>query len=267
MKVKLPFLFIAIIALSANVFAQSPEIKPQPKPEAQAPDAKAAPTAVTAKLPAAKEIIDRYVQAIGGREANEKIKTRVSKGTIELAPMGVKGTIESYAAAPDKSYTKLTLAGLGDIIEAFDGTTAWTINPLQGNRDKAGVELLQTKLISNFYREINLDKLYPQMEVKGVEKVGDREAYVVVGTPVGLDPQTFYFDKETGFLLRADSVTVTPEGKTPIKSFFEDVRTVDGVKTPFKVRAVTPQFEIITVLTEVKNDAPVDEKIFSKPAK
>lgn len=266
MKLKLPLLFIAIITISAAVFAQQPEIKPQPKPEAKTPEA-AAGTPAPAKLPAAKEIIDRYVQAIGGRAANEKFKTRASKGTIELAPMGVKGTIESYAAAPDKIYTKLTLAGLGDIIDAYDGTTAWVVNPLQGNRDKAGAELLQTKLMSTFHRDVNLDKLYPQMEVKGVEKVGDREAYVVVATPVGLDPQTFYFDKENGYLLRSDSVTVSPEGKTPIKSYFDDFRTVDGVKIPFKVRAVTPQFEIVTVLTEIKNDAAVDEKIFSKPAK
>ena len=261
MKLKLPFLLIALVALSAGVFAQPPESKPPTKES----DAKAAAT--PAKLPAAKEIIDRYVQSIGGREAHEKIKTRVSKGTVEFAPMGIKGTIESYAAAPDKSYTKMSLVGLGDLVDVFDGTTGWLINPLQGNRDKSGTELLQSKLLSNFHRDVNLDKLYPQMEVKGVEKVGDREAYVVVATPAGLEPQTFYFDKENGSLLRSDLTNVMPEGRIPVRWFYEDVRTIDGVKMPFKWRAVTPQVEIVTVWTEVKNNAAIDEKLFVKPGK
>ncbi len=257
MKLKTTIFLTILFIAATSVFAQQPP--PPPKAAETKP-------ATDVKLPSANEIIDRYVKAIGGREANEKIKTRVTKGTIELAPMGVKGTTESFAAAPDKSYTKLSLTGLGDIIESYDGLVAWTINPLQGNRDKSGVELLQTKLASNFHREINLDKLYSNLTVKGTEKVGDREAYVVVGTPAGLEPQTFYFDVQNGHLLREDSTLVTPEGKTPIKTFYEDVRETEGVKTPHKMRVVTPQFEIITVVTEVKNNAPVDDKIFSKPA-
>ncbi len=131
----------------------------------------------------------------------------------------------------------MNLQGLGEIIEGYDGKTSWTINPLQGNRDKTGEELLQTKLVNNFHREINLDKLYPKIEVKAAEKLGEKDVYVVVATPEGLAPETFYFDKQTGLLLRADGVIVSPEGKMPYQSFYEDVREVDGVKIPFKVRA------------------------------
>lgn len=260
MKLKSALFFTLVFAISATVFGQKTE------PAKPAADTKTDGKSVqTAKLPAIKEVLDKYVTALGGRASNEKIKTRTMKGTIELAPMGIKGTVESHAAAPDKSYTKMNLAGIGEMIESFDGKTSWSINPLQGNRDKTGEELLQTKLVNNFYREINLDKLYTKMEVKGIEKVGDKDAYVVVGTPEGLAPETFYFDKQSGLILRADSILVSPEGKIPTKTFYEDFREVDGVKIPHKIRAVTPQFEIITIVNEIKHGAPIDDAKFAKP--
>ena len=248
-----------ILMLSVNVFGQKTEpVKTENKPMAEKP-------APVVKLPTAKEIIEKYVTAIGGRKANEKFKTRLIKMTVELAPMGIKGAGEVFSAAPDKSYSKVNLAGIGELIDAYDGTTAWTVNPIQGNRDKTGTELAQTKLSSNFYRHINLDKLYPKMEVRGIEKVGDSDAYVVTATPEGLDPETFYFDTKTGLLVRSDSTLVSPEGKMATKAFYEDYREVDGIKMAFKTRSVLPQFEIITTYTEVKNGAAIDDKMFSKP--
>ncbi len=129
--------------------------------------------------------------------------------------------MKAYAAAPNKSYNKTSLAGIGDIIEGFDGQTAWSINPLQGNRDKEGEELAQTKLTYDFYRETNLAKLYPKMELKGTEKVGESDAYVIVGTPVGSPPETFYFDTKSGLLVRQDVTAISPEGKIPIKTFLK----------------------------------------------
>ncbi len=249
-----------ILMISANVFGQKTEpVKTEVKPMAEKP-------AAVVKLPTAKEIVDKYVAAIGGRAANEKFKTRSLKSTVELSPMGIKGTGETYVAAPDKSYSKVNLGGIGEIIEAYDGTTAWSVNPIQGNRDKAGIELAQTKLASNFYRDINLDKLYPKMEVKGIEKVGGSDAYVVTATPDGgLEPETFYFDTKTGLLVRSDSTLVSPEGKMATKVFYEDYRDIDGIKMAFKMHSILPQFEVFSIYTEVKNGALIDDKIFSKP--
>jgi hypothetical protein len=249
--------------MSVGVFGQTTTTV-KPNPVVRTADAK--PT-TAAKLPTVKEVLDKYVAAIGGRAANEKIKTRSMKGTVELAPMGIKGTAESFAAAPGKSYTKMNLAGVGEIIEGFDGTTSWSVNPIQGSREKTGEELLQTKLTSAFNREINLDKHYSKMEVKAADKLGERDVYVVVATPslTGLSPETFYFDKQTGLLLRTDGTIVSPEGKMSYQTFYEDVREIDGVKLPFKTRTVTPQFEIINVVTEVKHNAPIEDAKFARP--
>jgi hypothetical protein len=268
MKLKLTISLTVLFLIAGNAFGQKPvpaKTLPPVKPTETktAVETKSTPSAV--KLPTAQEILAKYVQALGGREANEKIKTRMIKGTIELAPVGIKGTFESYTAAPGKSYTKSNLQGIGESVEGFDGTTAWTLNPIQGNRDKEGEELMQAKLINNFYRETNLEKLYPKMEVKGIEKVGDKDAYVVAATPNGLASETFYFDAKSGLLIRADSTLVSPEGKMPAKTFYEDFREIDGVKLPYKLRLVLPQFEIITAISEIKHGVTIEDSKFAKP--
>lgn len=245
MKLKLTLCLAFVFSVSLNVFGQIATAKTD--------------------LPSAAEILAKYTEAIGGRTANEKIKTRSTKGTLEMSPMGIKGTYENYAAAPDKSYTKINLQGVGEIIDAYDGANAWWVNPIQGNSDEEGEQLIQTKLASVFNREINLDKLYPRITVKGVDKVGDRDVYVLSATPAGTTSETFYFDTQTGLLLRSDAIAVSPEGKSPISTFYDDYREVDGVKLPYKIRVKLPQFEMMTTITEVKQNVPLDDSQFAKP--
>ncbi len=270
MKLKTSILLTILLSISTTVFGQKETVKPKTETKAT----KTKTTTVTkitetktaaVKMPTVPEILAKYVQAIGGKQANEKIKSRMSKGTLEIPAAGIKGTFENYAAAPNKSISKNTLPGIGDIIEGFDGQTAWSVNPLQGNRDKQGEELEQNKLIYNFYRELNLAQLYPKMELKGTEKIGETDAYVVVGTPKVGTPETFYFDTKSGLLVRQDIIAITPEGNTPTKVFFEDFRDVDGVKTPYKIRTILPQFEVVMTTTEVKNNVAVEDAKFIKP--
>lgn len=265
MKLKISVLLTILFSISATVFGQKEIIKPKPVPNLPANVTKLELKTSKAKMPTVAEILAKYVQAIGGKAANEKIKSRTIKGTVELAPMNIKGTFEGFSAAPNKSVTATTLAGIGEIIEGFDGTTAWSVNPISGNRDKQGEELAQTKIIYNFYRDTNLDKIYPKLELKGVEKVGASDAYVVVGTAGNLPPETFYFDTKSGLLVRQDIILVTPEGNTLTKTFFEDFRDVDGVKLSFKTRSILPQFEVITTFSEIKHNAAVADAKFAKP--
>ncbi|MCC6326961.1 MAG: hypothetical protein IT174_00490 [Acidobacteria bacterium] len=217
------------------------------------------------KPPSVNEILDKYVKALGGPAAIQAIKSRSVKGTLDLVPMNLKGTFESYAAPEAKAFSKLTIAGIGDLLEGTDGKTAWAINPIQGSRERTGAELLQAKLLNDFYRDINLAKLFPKMELTGTANVGVRNAYVVIASAEGLSPETWYFDTETGLMLRSDFTAIAPEGNQPMTVYYEDLRLVDGVKVPFRIRTKTPSFEIILTSTEVKHNLPIDDSKFSRP--
>lgn len=218
-----------------------------------------------AKLPTAKKILEKYVEALGGRKAIEKLKTRTATGTVELLPMNLKGTFESYAAPEWKVYSKVNISGIGDLIEGTDGKTGWAINPIQGSRERAGTELTQAKLINAFYRDIRLAELFPKQEVKGIEKVGDKDAYVVAATAEGLPTETWYFDTKTGLMLRSDVTVISPEGNSAVTFLYEDYRAVDGVFFPFRIRTQTPSFTLVMTYTEIKHGAAIDDSQFAKP--
>ncbi len=92
MKLKISVLLTILFSISATVFGQKETAKPvvetKPKVDVKTPDIKTTPV----KMPTIQEILAKYVQAIGGKEANEKIKSRMIKGTLELMPSGIKGT-------------------------------------------------------------------------------------------------------------------------------------------------------------------------------
>ena len=72
------------------------------------------------------------------------------KGTLTIPANGMTGAVEMYAARPNKSFTKTTVAGIGDIAEGFDGKTAWSMSPMTGPMLATGEELAQKRIRCDF---------------------------------------------------------------------------------------------------------------------
>ena len=106
------------------------------------------------------------------------------------------------------------------------------------------------------------------MRVVGTDKIGDREAYVVAlrGDPNRIT--SFYFDTQTGLLLRELTTTQTMLAPLPEQIDFEDYRDVGGIKLPFTIRSSDPApFDNTTRrFTEIKPNAAVDDSIFNLTA-
>jgi hypothetical protein len=168
---------------------------------AQAP----ARTETASELPDAREIINRHIKAIGGREAILAHKSMHATGTLSVPASGISGPMEIFGAAnPNRVLVKTTVAGIGEIMEGFDGSHAWSMSPMTGPMLKVGKELTQTKLDADFYSELRDPKTYP--DVKTIEKTtfDGRPCYKVSIKRVdGVEDMDFY-DVATG--LRAGSI-------------------------------------------------------------
>jgi zinc protease len=245
-------LLATVITAAALAQAGSQQPATNPKPEAA--------------LPSADQIIEKYVQAIGGKAAIEKQTSRVSKGTFELPALGASGTAEVYEKAPNKTAAIINIAGFGLVQEGFDGKVAWSQDPQSGLREKSGLELAAAKLDAEFYKPIRVKQLYPKLVVKGKDKVGDAEVYVVEATPAEGSAETWYFETQSGLMVRQDAEREGPQGKQPIQVFLSNYKEVDGVKLPFTVHQVTPAFSIDIKIEEVKHNVAIDDAKFTKPA-
>lgn len=230
--------------------------------QAQAP----APAKADEAAPTIDQILDKYVAALGGKAAIEKVSSRITTGTMDIPVANISGSFKTQSKAPNMSSLSADLPGFGVLTQGFDGSVAWENNPIQGLRERTGAELADTKLDAEFYRDLKLKQLYPKMELSGKEKVGERTAYLVIATPAEGSTEKFYFDVESGLLIRQDSERESPEGKVPVQIFVEDYRDVDGIKIPFRIRQVLPQFEMMLKISEVKHDGPVDDAAFKKPS-
>jgi len=239
----------------------------QDKPKADAPKADAPNTATkTAALPNADEILEKYVKALGGKEAFEKLSSRSAKGTFEIEAMNLTGDMESYQKAPNKYANLFSIPGVGGGAQVYDGDKGWDSNPMTGLRELSGAELAEMKREADFYLQLNLKKHFPKLEVKGKETVGSSETYVVIATPDGGGPEKLYFDIATGLLVRQDAEHESAQGKMASETYFEEYKDVGGVKMPHSLKIVSPMFSMKIKFTDIKTNVEIEDAKFSKPA-
>ncbi len=255
MKYTLTIVVIASLLAVVPVLAQ----EAQPKPEAK-------PAESAESLPSATQILDNYVEKLGGKAALEKLTSRSAKGSFEVPEFGASGTLEMHAKAPNKIVLIIDVPGFGVVQQGYDGKIGWDQNPQTGLTELSGADLESKKLDSDFYRAIHLKELYPTLTVKGKEKVADRDAYLVEAKPASGVVEKWYFDVENSLLVRVDAERSSPQGSAVVESYFSDYRDVDGVKFPFGIRQVMPGLTIMSKLDEVKNNVDIEDAKFAKPA-
>lgn len=258
--------FALILALS--LLAILP-VAAQEKPKADAKPADAKPAAnakPAAALPTVDEVLDKYVKAVGGKDAIMKHTSRSMKGTFDIEAMSVSGPIEILSKAPNKNTSTVAFPGMGNFVQVFDGEKAWSSNPMEGLRELSGNELSAMKRRSDFYSELNLKNQYKSLVVKGTEKVGSAEAYVIEAATGEGTPDKLYFDVASGLLLRQDAENDSPQGKLATETYMEDYKVVDGVKLPHLMRIVNPMFTATMKISEVKNGVAIEDAKFGKPA-
>jgi hypothetical protein len=234
---------------------------------AQSPSSGAAPKAAPKAALTAEQILDKAVEASGGRAAYEKHTSLVLKGTFAIPNQSLNGTIEVYSKAPNLSLAVTNIPNIFSQSEGFDGASAWSKDTLSGMRSKTGVELATARRAATFNADLKWRELWKGVELVGAGKVGDRDAHVVKFIPKDGEgsPLTNYYDAETFLLLRSDSIQESPQGTIPVTSLFSDYRTVGGIKTPFAIEQQIPIMTMKMTVTEMTFDVPIEDAKFAKP--
>ena len=206
------------------------------------------------------EVLEKYVHAIGGKEAYRRLKSRASKGTFTSTRLKAKGAAEIYEKAPNKRLTVLRAAGFGTYRQGFNGVIAWEQQP--GSKETQ--ELLGfTKRDESFYKPVTLHEIYPKLAYVGGEKLGGRTTHVLEA-PRGGQPKRWFFDAETGLLLRTEVRNAA--GQLIESEEYGDYRLVDSTRLPFSVRRLDGDGTDINIrLAEVKHNVALEDALFEKP--
>jgi photosynthetic reaction center cytochrome c subunit len=220
------------------------------------------PGEAKASLPAAERLLDKYLAAVGGAEALQKITSRVQKGTL-TAFGGQHFPMDVYSKAPDKRFSVMHLQG-GDSVTAFDGKQGWLSVPGRVHMMSAA-ENDAARIDADLYFPAHVETLYQKFRVEAGEKIDGHETFLVVGRSEGQPPLRLYFDKESGLLLRLVRYAETPLGRNPTQIDYADYRDANGVKIPFRWTLARPGNRFTIQVEQVQQNVPVDDAKFVTP--
>ena len=218
------------------------------------------------KLPEARAIIDRHVKEIGGRQALLGYKSMHTTATLTMPGAGITGPMEIWATAePQRTLVKMNIPGVGEIMEGFDGTHAWSINPMTGPILKTGAEAFEAKFDGDFRNDLRDPKKYPT--VKTIEKTTfeGRPCYKVQLTRSDGGQDVDFYDVATGLRAGSQNVRQTPMGPMTTTSVESDYKKIGKLLVATKMSQKVMGIEQVITLNEVEYDK-VDPAVFALPA-
>jgi hypothetical protein len=158
------------------------------------------------------------------------------------------------------------------VADGFDGREAWSQDMRGRITEPLKIDQGRARRAADFYESLRLKQQYTKLEVKDIEKVNGRDAYVVIGYVQDDLPERLYFDTETGLLLRKMTALPTPVGENPFQVDYEDYRdTGSGVKVPFLIHMVpaSPRTELVPQSTirvqKVEDNVAIEDSKFAQP--
>jgi len=222
-------------------------------------------TAAAQQLPPAKQVLDRYVEAMGGREAIARQKFRTIETEMSMPAMGMNMTVKTVMAAPNRMVTTAEMPGAGALRSGYDGSVGWQVNPMTGPSLMSGAELEQNAQMADFHGPLNYDKLYRSMETTERTELNGRPCYKVKLTTASGRESWQCFDTETGLMVATGGKQESQMGSIETTSLFSDYKEFDGVKMP--TRSTTKMMgQDMTATVKSVSHAPVDASVFALPA-
>jgi photosynthetic reaction center cytochrome c subunit len=217
-----------------------------------------------ASWPSGNSVLAKYVDALGGKPALEKVTSRTEKGNA-LLPGGHAMPIEIFAKSPDQRVSVMHTAN-GDSVTAYNGQTGWLTSPGRPPREMSALDQDAAKLDATAMFPANLAAMSDELKLQPHPATVDGHATTVVwGITKGQPPVQFYFDPQSGMLVRMTHYIDTALGLNPIQVDYSDYRDVGGVKTPYRWTIARPSGAFTIQLDEVQNNAPIDAAKFVKP--
>ena len=217
--------------------------------------------------PSADQILDKYIQAIGGAQRLASLTSFTAKGTsVGYGPEGTPRPVEIYAKAPNQR-TIVIHTQNGDSTTAYDGRAGWIAAPLRPVPvlELSGGALEGVKLDADLSFPAHIKTALGKWRVGFPATINDREVQVLQGSGPGGSLATLYFDSESGLLVRVVRYSDSVVGRTPTQIDYSDYRDVAGVKMPFRFTVTWLDGKENFELTEVRANVPIDAAKFARP--
>jgi hypothetical protein len=213
------------------------------------------------------EIIAGNLAAKGGVERLRTVTAVRQTSRLTLVQTGTTANLVVSARRPNLLRQDLSVAG-HSMVTAFDGSTAWAVNPLVFGsaepRVVTGPEAAMIQAQASFDSPfIDYQARGLIIEFVGVEELGGRRVHHLKLTFRDNQVQHCYLDADT--LLEARIVIETPAGD--FIQELSDYREVNGLMLPFSLKTLANGAAVAEIaVTGIEIDPPLDDAAFRMPS-
>jgi photosynthetic reaction center cytochrome c subunit len=208
-------------------------------------------------------ILEKYIAALGGTASLQKVTSRIEKGSADLS--GKQVPIDIYVQAPDKRVSEMHLPN-GDSITAFNGTGGWLSVPGRPTQWMGSGESDASRLDADLYLPLRMKQTFTEFRVLPSSKIDGRDVNVLQCLREGKPPVNFYFDTQSGLLVRLVRYVDTALGLNPTQIDYADYRDSGGVKIPYRWTIARPRGRFTIQIEQVQQNVPIDGQKFAQPA-
>jgi photosynthetic reaction center cytochrome c subunit len=224
------------------------------------------------ELPSPEQVLDKYVQALGGAQRLAGLTSFVATGiAVGYGGLGGNGEFTVFAKAPNQRTTLITFKEhpeRGDSVWVFDGRTGWIKTPraLLKDYELTGGELDGARLEAQLSFPAQIKQVLNNWRGTARQSIGDRDLLAIQGSGPRGFLATLYFDPQSGLLNRLVRYTPSPIGRIPTQIDYSDYREVGGLKFPFEYKFTWLDGRYTAKLNEIKTNLAVDPAKFARPS-
>lgn len=213
-------------------------------------------------LPSASDVVEKYIQAVGGAAAIQNVKNRVESGTVTFG-VGPGFPVDILSKSPSQ-HSMIVHLPAGDSFTVLNNQNGWFKSPAGPVHDMPQADIEGAKLDADLQFPINI-KNFKELKVIRTEKVGEHDAILLFATNSSGPPLELYLDRQTGLLLRQLRFGSSPLGLNPTQIDYDDYKTFDGVQVPLHLVITRPNRTLDIHLLQVMQNVPLDDAKFARP--
>jgi hypothetical protein len=228
--------------------------------------------AQSASLPPAATLLAKYATAIGG-PAMLRAPQITTRGGLLMSAAGINATFEMLQLAPNKMQMVTTIPGVGAIQVGYDGTTAWSVDPMQGPRILSGKELDEIREEADLRAAARVLELFASLQTVADTTMGGEQCYLVKLTWKSGRETYDCYSANSGLLVGSRNVQQTAMGAIPVTSLYTDYKKFGDFTLATKtVQSMMGQQQVMTITAVevgtgvgVAIDPPSEIKALAKP--
>lgn len=215
-----------------------------------------------------EELVAKAVDAQGGAAALKAVQSQKVVGKI--LTQGMEMPITMISARPNSMRVEVSVMGMS-IVQAYDGTKGWSINPMTGSQDPQPMGELETR---NVRLQADMDGPLQNWEARGWvgEYIGQED---MEGTPahrLRIDTKQdivmdIWLDAESFLPIKQSTKVKVDEQEVESQMYPGDYRSQDGLVIPFALETRQGDQVMMNMIFEsVEFGVAVDPSMFAMPA-